>query len=289
MAMKGEEVAMRTRMAFLSCAVVTAVGLLTATSASSGGIHASTPVPAPPLPPTSCSTGEFQVTVTKMPTIVSSDTCPSGYCTEIEYTVSPPTRQYTVVTVLEGIGIQYMSPYGEVSPPCQGDGLIGFRSCHEQAAEFTPKDDVWTFTIGLDGRRNPSPTTVATRKGLLQFGQCRILGIGLEGGASGDEPVATKKTETFGDCKLDETIKPDGSADVSASGDGCYLLDPDGTDLKKVELTVPCPSGAPVCGGNDTHTVKGVQAQAFSFTSSGSKCFSTVIPTPNGRLYTVCK
>jgi hypothetical protein len=71
--------------------------------------------------------------------------------------------------------------------------------------------------------------------------------------------------------------------DYEVSPQECKLLAEQGTDLKDVKLTVPTDT-------QGEKTITGVQAEAFSFvTTGGSTCWSKVIPTPNGKLYTVCK
>jgi hypothetical protein len=281
--LKGEEVAMRTRMAFLSSAVV-AAGLLAATVAV-----AATPVPPPDLPPLSCTAGG--VTISTVGPTLGHDCVQSStsQCTEIQYTISSAPANCNHVVVLEGLGVAYVKNLqdqivggNQIFPACQGDNLtgLGARACHEQAVRIDSNPEKSAgFTVGLVGTRKPSPTTIAVRIG-SQVSACRILGVGLEAGAGPDDVVATKKYETFGACTLVETIPLSGPVIVEVSEDSdpdCHLLDENGTDLKDVTLTV------------GTHVGTGLQAQAFNFVTKGSKCYSTVIPTPNGKLYTVCK
>jgi hypothetical protein len=205
---------MRFKRAFLSCAAVAALGLLAAGTATAGGGHhyppppppppaddcSSTPIPQPAPPPTSCSTGQYTITVTSGPSFVSCDS-PSGQCTEIEYTVDGnPDR----VAALAGVGIQYVDgPGAGWYPPCVGDKSTDFaeKSCHEQVAKFTPTN-VHAFKIGLDGQRSSGPTTVVTKKGST-IGSCRIVGIGLEGVAGQFQTMQTTETVTFEGCAID--------------------------------------------------------------------------------------
>jgi hypothetical protein len=207
---------MRIRKAFLSCAVVAALGLSTAeTAMAKGGHHgdgyppppppptcSSTPTPAPPAPPTSCSTGMFTVTVTSGPSFVSCSS-PSGQCTEIEYTVTGGTPDQ--VDAAEGVGVQYVDgPGGGWFPPCVGDQATDFaeKSCHEQVAKFNPSYSVQKFKIGLDGQRSSGPTTVVTKKGST-IGSCRIVGIGLDGVAAQFASTQTTETVVFEGCAVD--------------------------------------------------------------------------------------
>jgi hypothetical protein len=173
-----------------------------------------------------------------------------------------------------------------IFPACQGDQqlktYLGVNSCHEQVARINSNPEKSTgFIVGLVGARKPSPTTIVVRLGNTAY-PCWIVGAGLEAAAGPDDAVATKKYETFGPCTLEETIPLTGPVTVEVTQDSdpaCELLNPQGTDLKDVKLQLP---------GQDVFS--GVQAQAFSFVTTGSpKCYSTVIPTPNGKLYTVCK
>jgi len=269
---------MRTEKALLSCAVVMAAGLLGMPIVMAAGI----PTPAPSPPPTSCSTGLFEMAVSSGPSPVSCSAL-GGQCTEIEYeVVSGGTPDH--VAVLEGIGVWSVDgPGNQWYAPCVGDEVtdLGERSCHEQAVKVNPSDSVKKFKVVLAGQRKSSPTSIATKKGNKK-GSCRILGIGLDA-AAGVGPldiVTTSKTVTFGECIVTVNTPVTGEVTVEiddASPPGCTLLDPEGTDLEDVTLTVP------------GHVGTGLQAEAFSFVTAGSTCWSTVVPTPNGRLYTVCR
>lgn len=272
---------MRTEKALLSCAVVMAAGLLGGPIAMAAG--SSVPTDAPSPPPTSCSTGLFEMAVSSGPSFVSCSAL-GGRCTEIEYeVVSGGTPDH--VAVLEGVGVWYVDgPGNQWYAPCVGDEVtdLGERSCHEQAVKVNPTGSVKKFKVGLAGQRKSSPTSIATKKGSKK-GSCAILGIGL--GAAGAGPldiVTTSKTQTFGECIV--TVKTPATGDViveiaEGSPEECFLLDSDGTELQDVELTVPGHDGP----------LTGLQAEAFSFVTEGSRCWSQVVPTPNGRLYTVCR
>jgi len=273
---------MRTEKVFLSCAVVMAAGLLGGPMAMATSSSSSTNVPTaePPPPPTSCSTGLFDMAVSSGPSPVSCS-APGGQCTEIEYeVVSGGTPDH--VAVLEGVGVWSVDgPGNQWYAPCKGDEVtdVGERSCHEQAIRVNPTDSVKKFKVVLAGQRKPGPTSIVTKKGSKK-GACRILGIGLDS-ASASNPLAivtTSQTMTFGECVV--TIDTPASGEVTVTAEEpCSLLDPQGSLLTDVQLTVPGHEGP----------LTGVQAEAFSFVTSGSSCWSKVVPTPNGRLYTVCK
>ena len=138
----------------------------------------------------------------------SSPTNPSGLCTEIEYEVAPiPGTSFAVgdhVAILEGIGVQYVSGNGNKwYPPCVGDEVtdIGERSCHGQAVRFNPIASNKKFKIALAGQRKSGPTSVATKKG-SSYGQCRILGIGLESVASTFQATAAAECQDFLGCTV---------------------------------------------------------------------------------------
>jgi hypothetical protein len=202
---------MRTRNAVLSCAVVAMAGWLAAPVAMAGGRShdhhggsgggGATPTPAPTAPPTSCTIGCYQVTVTAGPSFVSC-TSPSGQCTEIEYTVTGGVPDH--VAAVEGVGIQYVDgPGNQWYQACGGDPVTGLgeNACHEQAAKFNPTSSVQKFKIGLDGQRASGPTTVAIKKG-SDVGECRILGIGLDGVASLFQSTQKKETINFKGCAM---------------------------------------------------------------------------------------
>ena len=272
--------AMRTKKALLSSAVMMAAGLLggpIVMASDSSGTNIPTPAPSPP--PTSCSTGLFEMAVSSGPSFVSCSAL-GGQCTEIEYeVVSGGTPDH--VAVLEGVGVWSVDgPGNQWYQPCKGDEVtdVGERSCHEQAVRVNPTDSVKKFKVVLAGHRQPSATSIVTKKGSKK-GACRILGIGLDAGGHGPlDIITTSKTQTFGDCVV--TVNTPGTGEVIVTTEEpCTLLEPDGTDLKDVELNVPGHDGP----------LTGLQAEAFSFVTSGSTCWSQVVPTPNGRLYTVCR
>ncbi len=209
---------MRIRRAFLSCTVVAALGLFTAgTAMAKGGHHGSNPppppppppgsscssipTPAPPPPPTSCTIGQFTISVTSGPSFVSCAS-PSGQCTEIEYTVTGGLPDH--VSAVEGVGIQYVSgPGAGWYEPCVGDHDTDFaeRSCHEQVAKFSPTYSIQKFKIGLDGQRSSGPTSVATKSGST-IGACRIVGIGLDGVAGQFQSIQTTENVNFEGCSV---------------------------------------------------------------------------------------
>jgi hypothetical protein len=235
--------------------------------------------------------------VVQQPTVESCD-APGSLCTEIKYKVTPrfgaSFGSFDQFVVLTGDGVWYVSPAGsKVYLPGFGDPVtdLGEGSFHEQAVSFKPSAGNDIVTIGLAGVRQPNPTSVATKKsGSSKVGNCGgpILGLGLDPAGKGPLDIKTPEQRfTFGDCTLIATIPATGPVVVELSDDSpeeCELLDPNGANLKDVELKVP------VTGGG-THTSTGIQAESFSFvTDEGNpKCWSTVIPTPNGKLYTVCK
>jgi hypothetical protein len=271
---------MRNKKAFLA-GFVLAGGLLGGPIVmATGSSGTNIPTAAPSPPPTSCSTGLFQMAVSSGPSVVSCSAA-GGQCTEIEYeVVSGGTPDH--VAVVEGVGVWYVDgPGNQWYKPCAGDEVtdLGEHSCHEQAVKVNPTDLVKKFKVGLAGQRKSSPTTIATKKG-SKTGACRILGIGLEAGPGPLDIVTTSKTVNFGECIVTVNTPATGGVVVEidpASPSGCTLLDSEGTELKDVTLTVP------------GHVGTGLQAESFSFVTQGSKCWSTVIPTPNGKLYTVCK
>lgn len=188
--------------AFLSCAVVAIIGLLASTGVIASGGGGNVPTGAPSPPPTWCSTGLYKIEVASGPTFVSCSAT-GGQCTEIEYAVTAggvPDH----VAVVQGIGIWSMvGPGSQWYLPGVGDPVTGLGkfSSHEQAAKINPSSSVLNFKIRLAGRRNPSPTAVATKKG-SKFGSCRILGIGLEAGPNPFQQVQRTETVNFKGCSV---------------------------------------------------------------------------------------
>lgn len=205
---------MRTSRAFFSSAFVTAAICLAATAGTAGDrISTNVQTPAPPPPPTSCVAGAFTVSVSRGPLLVNctaTATNPSGQCTEIEYTVSGSNCLPDHVAALEGVGIQYVTgPGNQWYAPGVGDPVtdIGEHSVHEQAAKFNPNSSVQKFTIGVAGIRNPSPTTVATKKG-YNVSMCRILGMGLENVTSPFQTTRKFDTKIFKGCAVRFELDP---------------------------------------------------------------------------------
>jgi hypothetical protein len=201
---------MRIRRAFLSCTVVAALGLFaTGTTMAGGHSHGggsssnwNMPTSKPSPAPTSCTTGNYTITVTHGPSFVS---CASGQCTEIEYTVTGPGTP-DEIAVATGLGVQYVhGPNPAWYPPCVGDEDtdIAEGACHEQAAEVHPTSSLpQTFTVGLDGQRSPGPTTIAVKRG-SSVGLCRIQGIGLDSVPGQFDSTQTTERLTFEGCAVD--------------------------------------------------------------------------------------
>jgi hypothetical protein len=239
---------MRNRKAFFSFAIVAAV-LPAGVVATAGGIEerrmaVNVPTPAPLPPPTSCSTGLFDVSVSSGPTFVPCS-APGGQCTEIRYDVSTTThkgkKKPSHVFILEGVGVWDVSPNGSLwYPPCEGipgeEPGFGQDVCHEQAIKISTRQGVASFKVTLAGLRRASPTTVAipggddTRKhDDDRLAACTILGIGLEGGP--DAFQATQRTERidFKGCVVEftrdhvtgEVEKAQLLTETSTSGEAC--------------------------------------------------------------------
>ncbi len=216
---------MRTSRAFFSSAFVTAAICLAASAGLAGDrdhVGSNVQTPAPPPPPTSCVAGNFTVSVSRGPLLVSctaTATNPSGQCTEIEYAVTGGIPDH--VAALEGVGIQYViGPGNQWYAPGVGDPVtdIGEHSVHEQAAKFNPNASVQKFSIGVAGVRNPSPTTVATKKG-YNVSLCRILGMGLENVTSPFQTTQKVDTKVFKGCAVSFVLDPTTGQVVSAALD----------------------------------------------------------------------
>ena len=226
---------MRNRNAFFSVALAAAAVLLAGTQVLAGGNKGgrsatNVPTPAPSPPPTSCSTGLFDVRVSSGPTFVTCD-APGGQCTEIEYELAPPPhkkKKSRQVLVLEGVGVWDVLPKGSHwYPPCEGipgehDSGFGRSSCHEQAIKISMKRGVTKFKIILAGLRRPSPTSVAALRDDDDHDHnndhdrdddrdhddvtaCSILGIGLEGGPNPDQTTQRTETINFKGCEVEFT------------------------------------------------------------------------------------
>jgi hypothetical protein len=190
---------MQNRKAFFSGAIAAAV-LLAGTAVMGGGRKGtrSTSAVTQPAPLTACRVGDFQFTVSRVPSFVPCDS-PGGQCTEIEYEVSPLPD---IVYALEGKGVVDVSSKGTAFAPCDGIGSFGKGSCHEQAVRTTP-DDSGKFRITLAGLRRASPTSVAI--GVDPPQACEILGVGLENSPNPDETTQTTETVDFKGCVVEFT------------------------------------------------------------------------------------
>jgi hypothetical protein len=219
--------------AFLACALVASALLAASGVMATGG--GGTPTAAPSPPPTTCSTGLYQVAVASGPTFVSC-TATGGQCTEIAYAVTSggvPDH----VAVVQGVGIWSVTgPGNQWYGPGVGDPVTGLGrfSSHEQAAKFNPTTSVLNFTIRLAGRRNPSPTAIATKKG-TKFGSCRIVGIGLEAGPNPFQQVQRTETVNFKGCSVnfnyDATSGAFLGAELAPDSTGCDFYENNIDDL----------------------------------------------------------
>jgi hypothetical protein len=152
--------------------------------------------------PTECRpfATETTFTVSSGPSFVACEDDPSGQCTEIEYTVSP--RPDGPVFALEGIGVVFASGEYYAAPPCEGIGVFGVGSCHEQAVQTDPFLDIdgsWKVRIRLAGLRSPSPTSVAFGSSQEPLA-CEILGIGLQNSSNPEQATQTTETINFKGC-----------------------------------------------------------------------------------------
>jgi hypothetical protein len=286
---------MRMKRAFLSCAVVAALGLLATGTTMAGGSHhghtggggSGTPTSAPPPPPTSCTVGQYTIAVTSGPSFVSCQSDQSRQCTEIEYAVTDggiPDH----VAALEGVGVQYVvGPGTQWYPPCVGDPVtdIGEHSCHEQAAKFNPTGSSQAFTIGLDGQRSSGPTTVAVKKGSF-VGSCRIVGVGLDRVPGQFESVQAVDTKTFEGCAVKFTYDAAGAV-LSATLDGTQSSKP---LCSQNGNNPPCCSDLTTTSIDKlTFSLEGVgdlgagQVGDGYFSSGTSSCTTRII---GGRVYT---
>ncbi len=265
---------MRTSQPFLSAAAVAALALLAAT-----GVLAQAP---PPPPPTSC-TNAFGTTftVSSGPNFVDCDGVPGGpQCTEIEYEVSGANND---VYALQGLGVVSVTPAGQIAAACDGIGSFGKGSCHEQAIKTRP-DNFGKLKITLAGRRNASPTSLATGPGNDQKA-CRIVGIGLE---DGPHPAQTaQKTEiiNFKGCKVEFTRDP-WTNDVTlatlltSTGDGGKLCK--SPTLQTGNIIDPRPAGELQVTLGGLHLGKGKFGSGL-FSSGKDSCTTYVI---GGVVYT---
>jgi hypothetical protein len=194
--MKGEEVAMRVRKAFLSCAILAGI-LLAATGATAA----------------ECKAGNYTVT-TPGPSFVSCGM--NCTATAITYTVSGGATPDHVATVVASGSTNCLTPSilevtgapasgNQPYDPGVGDPVteLGKRACHEEAAKINPHGSVVEFTVKVSGRRSPAPKSVVVKKG-NKIKSCEIVGIGEAAGETA--PVTETLTLTSGNCSVVFTL-----------------------------------------------------------------------------------
>jgi hypothetical protein len=245
---KGDEVAMRNRKAFLSLAVLAAVGLLVATAARA----------ADPVPPQSCTTSNgWSITATSF-TVgpCNSSGTGTGQCTEVLYNINagPTATPDHVATFVRGeVTITDTFPVTTISPPCDGDSVIGMPSnvdCHEALIRWNNQQTKANqFGVEGQGSRAPITTSVVVRKG-NSVGSCPIVGLGLEG----TNPLATVNTDVDevvgGKCKV-HTHTVAGVTTVKATPvdpNAGYTCDVTQIPLSQVNLSVSSSTGQSFTG-----------------------------------------
>ena len=201
---------MRTRTAYLSCAIVAAFGLLVPSDVMATGSWGG------------CSSFAPVITVLEGPCPVSDPSIPActgqGNYTGIKYqnTGSAADHLATLVTRNNDLSL---ATGNQVYSACSGDPLTGLGkySCHEKAVKINPSEQTVAFWVVVSGRKAPIETSIAAKKGSC-IKSFPIAGLGLEGP---NAFLTTQKTETlvFKGCAVTFELNPTTGEVVNAYND----------------------------------------------------------------------
>jgi len=176
---------MRTRTAYVSCAIVAAFGLLAPTTAMATGWG-------------SCSSFTPNIEVVEGPCPVSNPESPAcsaqGNFTGIKYQNTGSSADHLATLVTRNNTVSGATG-NQTYNACSGDPLTGLgkHSCHEKAVKINPYGQTVAFWVVVDGRKAAVETSVAAKKGscIKSFAK---PGLGLEGP---NAFLTTQKTETL--------------------------------------------------------------------------------------------
>jgi hypothetical protein len=270
------------KVAFLSCAVVAAAGLLATPAAMATGS----------CPAWSVSyEGPCAVNSTTPSTCLPAGT--EGKYTAIKYNINKisgygnASNVATLVTA-NNLGNVFVAPASGVcvSAPCVGDTptSLGKNSCHELAVRVNPNASTSSFWVIVAGRKAAIQTSIAVKSGNCVKAYA-VPGLGLD--TNPFQAVQKKETVNFKGCSVDFVYDAVTGAVVSAS------LAPPPASTKP-----PCPLGqndGTCCAFNGGDDVSGLRlilndrdlgAGQFGdgYISSGeNSCTTRVI---GGRVYT---
>ena len=216
--MKGDEVAMRTRSAFLSYAVAAAGLLLVATTAHAWN--------------TKCTANNFTFTVIAGPCPIADPSNPvcggSGGYTGIQYQMSGTGTPDAIATLVTANNTVLSPPATQVFAPCVGDSATGLGkySCHEEAVRVSP-DANKAFWVIVSGSKLPIETSIAVKKG-YNVKSAAIVGLGLDapdacvsscGGFHPDQTLKKTETLVFKGCAVTFVLDLTSGEVISAAND----------------------------------------------------------------------
>jgi hypothetical protein len=170
-------------------------------------------------------------------------------------------------------------------------GVAAGAVCHERIARFNNQaTKANTFTLTVNGRRNPLATSVVVKKGNSQ-GACRIVGFGLLDTTGGDACVSScgnfnpsqsvRKIETFKFKGCEVTFEFDLTTGEVKAFDAQPVLT--GVSCNKLEGSV---SELLVNGGIISGTDEEVTFGDGWINSGNNSCTTRLV---GGRYYTVCQ
>jgi hypothetical protein len=186
-----------------------------------GKVAANPPgVPVSELPPLSCSTTSFEVTLNSTSSVECPVTSSSPTCTKYDYTIaskSPtgPNVDHTVFAVAATQDLNATNPTAFVSPPGAGDNTTGFlaRALHEYAIRFNSSNSKSVNSqIFISGVSNPRIGSVLIRSGSKLTETCPIATPGVAGDTF--QPVFQAQTVTVAGGKCTVTLVFDAGGNV---------------------------------------------------------------------------
>jgi hypothetical protein len=172
------------KVAFLSCAVVAAIGLLATPAAMATG--------------SSCSSFNPTVTVLQGPCPLNTSTptpttacATSGGYTGIQYAITGSPS--TISTVVTSNNTLVRQPNSSVFAECVGDSETGLgkQSCHEKAIRYSCAANTTTFWVVVEGTKAATLQTVAAKKNSCTR-SVAVPGLGFDVNVF----QASQKTET---------------------------------------------------------------------------------------------
>jgi hypothetical protein len=272
---------MRNRIAFLSVALLVSLAAAPALALD-------------PLPNRECKAGNVTVTTDGLKYV----SCNGGStCTEITYSLTSSNADHVGTFVRAEAGLVTGDVVSQTSP-CEGDSVFGIPNgvvCHETIVRVNPEGLTNSFTLRVDGQRDPIATSIVVKKG-NKLNSCAIEGIGLESASSGncvascgsfDAFQTITKTEVFSfkgcfaefvyDLNTGEVVEFNRRTDLDTVP-GCDIADGDIGELSLLLNGDPTPGFPGVLEFGDGWVGEGDSSATWRFVAGRWYCIGTSCP-----------